>query len=86
MFWIISTSCMRLLLSGTGDPKVTDWDIKGKGQQLEDYMYSTCVNALFRCSIKRNTLIAICYLIGPAETGWQDKKDAVQVLIASTFC
>ena len=81
MLGIISTSCMHLLLSGAGDPKVTNWDIKGKGQQLEDDMYSTCVNALFRCSIKRNTLIAISSIIGPAETGWQDKRCR-----ASSYC
>ena len=41
-------------------------DIDGNGWQLEGYMYSFCVNALIRCSIKWNTLIANCSLIGPA--------------------
>ena len=55
-------------------PSDSNGDIDGNGWQLEGYMYSLCVNALIRCSIKRNTLIAICSLIGPAETGWQDKR------------
>ena len=79
MLWIISTSCMHLLLSATGDPKVIDWDIKEKG--IEDYMYSLRVNALLLCSIKMNTLIAISSIIGLAETGWQDKRCR-----ASSYC
>ena len=48
-------------------------DIDGNCWPLEGYMYSLCVNTFIQCSIKRNTLIAICFLIGPAETRWQDK-------------
>ena len=62
-------------------PSDRNGDIDRNGWQFEGYMCSLCVNALIRCSIKRNTLIDICSLIGPAETGWQDKR-----CCASSYC
>src|SRR3954463_5195775 len=49
----------------------------------EGYVYSRSVNALLRCSIERNTLIASSSLEAPQPRAGRT-KDVVQVLLVST--
>jgi hypothetical protein len=48
-------------------------------------MYSLCVNALFRFSIKRRALITLIFPLGPRCHERIGQKDVMQVLIINTY-
>src|SRR3954466_3004856 len=60
-----------------------NWGTRREWLLCEGYVYSRIVNALLRCSIERNTLIASSSLEAPQPRSGRT-KDAVQVLLVST--
>src|SRR3954466_3557419 len=80
---LICKLCTHIIVRIQRPQSDNNWDNRRGWLWCEDHMCSRSVNALLRCSIKRNTLIASSSLEAPLPRAGRT-KDVVQVLLVST--
>src|SRR3954470_1479258 len=76
--------CAHIILRNRWLQSDNNWDTRREWLRCEDHVCSRSVNALLRCSIERNTLIASSSLEAPQQRAGRT-KDVVQVLLVSTY-
>src|SRR3954465_15498735 len=83
VFGLICNLYTHIIVRNRWPQSDNNWDTRREWLRCEDHVYSRSVNALLRCSIERNTLIASSSLEALQQRAGRT-KDTVQVLLVST--